>query len=140
MDGQRDPLDAVYRATTYRVETPGGPLDLRIGEPAPALDSLLAALGLGSWAFVSAANPGSRPASQADNQRAHSALLAHVREGGWPAFEGVGLPATPGWAPERSLLIAGITHDDALRLGREFGQNAVLLGVPGAPAQLAWVD
>ena len=140
MDDLRAHLDAVYRETTYRVEAPGRSLAIRLGEPAPALDSLLAAVGLTSWAFVSAANPHSRPASRADNERAHAALLAHVREGGWPVFEGLGLPAAPGWAPERSLLVVGIAHRDALRLGREFGQNAILLGVAGAPAELAWLD
>ena len=60
MDDQRAHLDAVYRETTYRVEAPGRSLAIRLGEPAPALDSLLAAVGLTSWAFVSAANPHSR--------------------------------------------------------------------------------
>jgi hypothetical protein len=138
MDEERTRLDAAYRATTYRVAAPGGPLDLRVGTPEPALEALLDALGVRSWAFVSAANPRSRPAAPADNERAHAALLARVRAQGWQALEGVGLPAA-GWAPERSLFIAGITRAQALELGRQFGQNAILWGASGGPAELAWL-
>ena len=133
MDPDRDRLEAAYRATTYRVATAGGPLEIRVGESEPALDAT-------SWAFVSAANPGSRPASRADNERAHAALLARVHDGGWQSREGAGLPAAAGWAPERSQFIAGIGRTDALRLGREFRQNAILVGVAGGPAAFAWLE
>ena len=138
MDEEHACLAAAYCATTYRIAAPGGPLDLRVGAAEPALDALLESLGVSSWAFVSAANPRSRPAAPADNERAHAALLMRVRAAGWHVLEGVGLPDA-GWAPERSLFVAGIPRAQALRLAREFGQNAIVCGAIGSPAELAWL-
>lgn len=50
-------LERAYRSTTYVVDAPEGAIGIRIGEPCPALDGLLAQLGVTCWAFVTAWNP-----------------------------------------------------------------------------------
>jgi hypothetical protein len=56
----------------------------------------------------------------------------------WPYLEGAGVPCNradvpPGetWQPEESLLVLGISRDEARTLGRAYGQNAILFGDAG---------
>jgi hypothetical protein len=59
---------------------------------------------------------------------------------GYTAFPGEGIGDDGQWPPERSLLILGIARDDARRLGREFGQLAIVHGEKGGPAMLLPCD
>lgn len=45
--------------------------------------------------------------------------------------------ADAGWS-EPALLCAGLSGEEALRIGAAFGQNAVLTGDAGQPARLRW--
>jgi hypothetical protein len=128
----------VYRATTYRVEGPDGNIDVRIGAPNPVLDALLRTLAVKEWAFITAWNPHSRPASADANSRAQHQLMQELREHGLLFFEGEGIPDNSGWAAERSVWIAGIGRREAAALGARFGQNAVLAGMVGEPAELVY--
>lgn len=90
----------------------------------------------GTWAIVTAWNPGGARASGAANARAHAALLALVGASGFtptPAVNGEGE-----WA-EAALLVPGARLGQAAEWGLEFGQAAVLWGV-GARAVLVWLD
>ena len=40
------------------------------------------------------------------------------------------------WPPEPSLLVLGIPRKEALRLGRRFGQLAIVAGHKSSPARL----
>jgi hypothetical protein len=51
---------------------------------------------------------------------------------------GEGVADDPDWGAEVSLLILGITPARALRLARQFGQYAVVVGRRGDPARLEW--
>lgn len=122
-------LLSAYLNTTYRVFFPEEPVDLRVGIPQPRLDELI---GGKSWAFISAENPGSRPA--ADNADRHSRLVERMK--GFACYPGLGIPDASGWMPEQSLLVSGIEEEQAMRIGLEFGQNAILCGEPGEPPRL----
>lgn len=130
----REALDAAYRATTYRA----GKLAVRIGEPAPALDLLLADRGLDEWAYLTAHNPGSVALAPEENRARQKRLLARVA--GHPVLLGEAVADDAGdWAAEPSVLVLGIRREDALSLAREFGQNAIVCGQRGGAAELVWV-
>ena len=51
-------------------------------------------------------------------------------------FEGHGVGQDPTWEPELSLFIIGISKDDALKIGKEFEQNAIVYGLINETPQL----
>lgn len=128
-------LAAAYRATTYRVEAPGGRVDVRIGEAAPALDPCGPC-----WAIVTACNPGSVRLAAADNARRQALLAARVAASGWRFLPACNLADDGDWPSEPSLLILGIGAPAATALAAEFGQNALVAGDAGERARLVWVS
>lgn len=126
-------LDRAYRATSYRV----GKLALRIGEPHPWLDLLLANRGLEHYAYVTAVNPGSVPLSAQDNARRMRALADDLA--GFVTLRGSAVADDGAWEPEPSLLVLGISPGDAMDVGRRHGQNAVLVGRRGGAPELVWL-
>jgi hypothetical protein len=130
-------LDVAYRATVYCADTPEGPLTLRIGEVSAALDRLLGARGVASWALITAYNPGSVQTSAAENEARQLELRAAVMQAGHFFCDGAGVGDN--WPAEPSLLILGITEAAAAALGRRFGQLAIVVGEHGRPARLLWL-
>lgn len=124
-------IDA-YLHTTYHVFEPA--IIIRIGEPSPALDDLLKQHRQAGWAFITAFNPASEILSDAENLKRHEQLLKAVHP--YIFFEGEGRGENPPWKPERSLLVIGIDPNTATRIGSEFGQNAIVVGKSGEPAEL----
>lgn len=133
-------LILAYLRTCYRVETPSGAFDLRVGRRHPRLDGLLSSLGVKQWGFLTAENPRSRilPPSEnaARNQRLHHRLL-HCAAIIWPG-EGVGDDSN--WTPEKSYFVAEVNPDDLRRLAADFEQHAALAGAVGEPAFLIFPD
>ena len=113
-------LLASYHAAAWTVETPDGPLAVRPGRSAPA--------PLRPSAIVTAFNPESHPAGAAANHRADAALLGRIAALGLRAHRtlahGAGDDAEawdePGWC------IPGGVRAEAVRLGADFGQNAIV--------------
>jgi hypothetical protein len=129
-------LDVAYRAAHYRVFAQM-PFTLRVGEPSAELDALLDSHAATTWAFATACNPGSQPLSAEENAERMSQLHAvltdcarYPGEGGDPAGE---------WPGEPSVLVVGISREEAVRVAVAFGQNAILTGVRGGAAELVWV-
>lgn len=139
VSGAQSGLDAAYRATRYIAETGRGEIVIRIDQPTPALDKLLAAKGHGEWAFISACNPGSQRLPDQENAERHARLIAEVTALGFQGIPGHGVPDDPGWQPEISLLILGISQGQATKLAEKFGQNAIVIGTPGLPARLCYL-
>ena len=131
-----DALMRAYQQTSFFADTSRGRLRLRIGESSGQLDELLASEAAGSWAYVTAHNPGSVPLSEDDNIRRQQRLERTVRERGFQFFRGEGIGDDGQWPPEPSLLIIGISRDQAVELGRRFGQRAIVYGETGRPAEL----
>ena len=140
-DSQMSPSrDAEYRATTYRAYgLPGTtPIDLHIGEVSARLDGLLVSYAIESWAFITAWNPASHSLPPEVNNARHAELLQLIGERGWRFYAGSGIPSNLNWEPERSVLVLGISRDEAAILGKRFGQNAVVIGQRGGKAQLIY--
>jgi hypothetical protein len=140
MSAEQDRLDSVYRLTTFWAELPEVAVALRIGERSEVLDRTLRERHVWSWAFVTAYNPGSKPVAPPENRRLQGLLLQRLRELRWPYVPGVGVGHASEWPPEESVLVLGITPAEALALGREFGQNAVVVGRVGQAPQLRWCN
>lgn len=128
-------LISAYLRTRYEVWAPR--FTIRIGVRHPGLDAWL---GGQCWAFITAWNPGSQPLPEEENHSRQNELEAALREGGWSYFPGAGVPEETGWRPEESFLVAGIPLEEALELGRRFGQYAILWGMPGQLAQIFFMQ
>jgi len=131
-----DELWNAYLATKYRASTPIGEITIQIDKPHPELDLLLENHCVEQWAFITAWNPFSEELSLEENTVRHEQLVGKVRELGYIAFEGAGIPENTNWQPETSLLILGVGENMAIDVGIEFGQNAIVLGKKGTNAQL----
>ena len=140
LDSLRDQCVGIWEAylrTVFSADTPGV-VEIRLGASSGSLDAILRRERTDTWAFVTAYNPGSRITPEDQNQRAHQELRAVVRTRGWVFFEGRGASADGNWPPEVSLLVLGVTADEACKLGRQFKQLAVVVGRRGEPARLQW--
>ena len=78
------------------------------------------------WAFITAYNPYSRVLTDDENKVRHNELKELTK--GYITFEGHGVGEDPSWEPELSLLIIGITKQDAFLIGKKFEQNAIVYG------------
>jgi hypothetical protein len=125
-----------YLRTSYCARTPLGLIRLRIGKASNELDKLLTERRARDWAYVSACNPASQPLSREENERRHQELVKMVRSLGKPFFPGEGIPDDGRWQIEASLLILDIAEDHATRLGCDFGQNAIVVGMLGGVPRL----
>ena len=123
-----DELFDSYRRTTYSVETPVGPIHLRVGERNEDLARLLKRYGATNWAFVTAFNPGSQQLAPEENLQRQSQLEDSLRHQMLTFFPGKGVGDDSSWPSEKSVLILNISRERAVHLAREFGQNAILVG------------
>ena len=131
-------LEAAYRATTFGVETDSGAIYIRIGIANRLLDCLLAERKANTWVYVTAHNPGSRPLPAQENEERHSRLIRYIAAHGYVSLPGRGVGDRGDWPAEESLLVLDVTEQQAVALGAEFGQNAVVFGRKGGASQLLW--
>jgi Protein of unknown function (DUF3293) len=108
---------------------------LRVGEPNPELDQLIASEGATTAAFVTAANPRGEPRSVTENGVANAALQSFVAAAGYPHFWGEGRDPFGSWA-EPSFLVIGIYRANAEALGQLFEQNAIVFCEVGRVPEL----
>src|SRR5262245_21075448 len=139
-DSRKERLLYAYRNTSFSADTPLGHLELRIGKLCPQLEQLLVSLGARSWAYLTAFNPGLKPVSDEENEERDHRLEERIDALGFLAFGGEGVGDDRSWPGERSLLVLGVSRPEALDLGREFGQLAVVCGELGSPPELVETD
>ena len=121
-------LANLYRATTFRVESPGGIIDIRVGEKHPRIDALLLRHSATEWAYITAWNPRSQLVSHLQNATAQLAMVQLLHNRNLDFYEGDGIPDSGDWTPERSVWVAGLTRQNAAAVGSQFGQTAVVVG------------
>jgi hypothetical protein len=121
-----------YKNTKYKVFEPS--LTIEIGKINQELDDLLLKYGSKNWAFITAYNPYSRVLTQDENKSRHNEMKELVRN--YLTFEGHGVGEDPSWEPELSLLIIGISKDDASKIGKKFEQNAIVYGEFNSSSEL----
>src|SRR5262249_45362772 len=126
-------LEAAYRATSYFVDGPAGRFAVRVGGTSPEADALAEANGTGTWAYVTAHNPGATPAPPERNEARQRELEQAVTEAGHRFYRGEARGDDGAWAPEPSLFVLGIGAVEAAALAWRFGQAAIIFGERGGP-------
>jgi hypothetical protein len=116
--GPDEALRAAYLETSWSVRVPGGTLRLAPGSPAPR--------PLRPAAIVTAYNPASVHASAAENRVAARRLLTQVVALGVPCLPARAHAPDPRWNEPGTALLGPAALDAAVRLGIEWGQNAIL--------------
>ena len=127
-------LRAAYRATDYVVYEPR--LLIKIDRESSRLERLLRMRGASEWAFVSAWNPRSTPTAPARNRAQQRRLERQLRAAGFEMLAGEGRPRKGSWKPEAGLLVLGVKRSAALRIARQYGQLAIVVGKRGGAARL----
>ncbi|MGH7858079.1 MAG: DUF3293 domain-containing protein [Candidatus Binatia bacterium] len=129
-------LLAAYLRTIYRVQSPGGAIDLRVGEPSPELDRLLDQRHATRWAWLTAVNPGSQLLPDEENRARLERLERELVQLDWPFLPGVAVEPDGDWPDEPSFLVFDPGADHLRHLAREHGQYACLAGERGGAPQL----
>lgn len=129
-------LFEAYKNTTYRVCSPIGEIDIRIGVLNPLLQQLLLSNHVASWAFITAYNPYSVMQDAGVNTLLNTQLEDYLSEKRYVFFKGMGVGDDDSWEPEASFMVLDIRKEDAIKLGRQFKQNAIVVGVIGNCAEL----
>jgi hypothetical protein len=123
-----------YKQTTYTV--PCLKINIRIGEKCPLLDQLLQKLERRSWCFVTASNPQSNLLSDNENKKRYQSLKESLKKAGYLYYEGTGIGDDGRWPAEESFLVIGIKRTEALKIAKEWEQNAIVFGKMDAKASL----
>ena len=141
-DGGGSLIDA-YLDTRYQVDGADVSHALRIGKPIGngpgSVGDIIGQAGAMCGAFITAWNPHSDPTTTPEANLAAGKRLM-MRMQGFPHVtvhpgNGIGTDCT--WPPEPSVFAVGLGEDDAIVLGREFGQNAIVwVGRDGVPRLL----
>jgi len=118
-------LDA-YRNANYLVRS-GRAFTLQIGQHSPDLSQIYREQGVASAAFVTATNPHSQRLAETENIARQQALQSLLVAGHWRFLEGIAQDPTLKWPDEPSYLILGISPELAATIGRQFGQNAIVI-------------
>jgi hypothetical protein len=125
-------LIEAYKNTKYKVFESN--LTIEVGKLNQELDDLLKKHESDKWAFITAYNPYSKVLTQDENKSRHNEMKELVRN--YITFEGHGVGEDPTWEPELSLLIIGITKDEASKIGKKFEQNAIVYGEFNSKSEL----
>ena len=119
-----DYLLQAYKGTKYMVFKSN--LVIEIGVINDSLNDLVIQHNATEWAYITAYNPFSRILTDVENQERHLELKELTRS--YITYEGPGVGTDPAWKPELSLLILGISKEEAIVLGKGFEQNAIVYG------------
>lgn len=125
-------LKEAYESTKFMVVDL--PVVIEVNKKCIELDELLKQHNATEWAFITAWNPFSKALPDEENSRRHRELIQLVKE--YPNWEGEGVGTDPVWQPEKSLLILGIPKKEAIAIGIQFEQNAIVYGRINEPAEL----
>jgi hypothetical protein len=131
-------LIAEYLATSYRV-IEGRLFSLKVGEMNLDLKEVYEDQKVNSAAFITACNPFSNMLSNEENSQRMELLKADIAAMSLKVLCGIGESASGNWSGEPSLLVLGITLDQAQCLGRKYQQNAIIWCGPDAVPRLEWL-
>ncbi len=131
-------LEQRYRETDYIVDD-DPPLRLTVGEQNDGARILMVSFNVENAVFITAWNPGSQELSMDENIDRQADLLEDIEKLRLNYFVGRGEHPTSGWT-EDSYFVLGMSEEDAMRLAKQYEQNAVLwIPMSGVP-ELRWTD
>jgi hypothetical protein len=127
-------LLAAYLATHYKVTGTARPFVLRVGQPSAELAALHRASGVNCSAFITAWNPRSVATSEDLNRASQRRLESQLTAMSLTFLAGIGEDPAGVWPGEPSALVLGLARSEAERVGRTFGQLAIVwCGEPAIP-------
>jgi hypothetical protein len=97
----------------------------------PLLQELLLSNNMASWAFITACNPYSVMHNVDVNTFLNTQLESYLSEKQYVFFKGMGVGNDDSWEPEASFMVLNIGKEDAIKLGKQFKQNAIVAGEIG---------
>jgi hypothetical protein len=119
-------LLAAYLAAHYKVTGTAKPFVLRVGHRSAELASVHLAHGASCSAFITAWNPRSVRRSESINRASQERLESELAAIGATLVAGIGEDPAGVWPGECSVLAVGISRSEAERVGRKFGQRAIV--------------
>ncbi len=111
---------------------------MRIGVINKDFDLWLADQLVEQYTFLTAWNPFSRELSLEENRRRNELLEKELQVSSTRVLPAVGV-GEGNWPPEVSFCALNLSLEDALRLGRQFGQNALVFTRTGRTPELWWL-
>jgi hypothetical protein len=135
-DGMRRELESAFRRARYRVFAPAGELLLRIDQPDEGLAALLRMSGAGEAALLTAFNPHGRRQAPFRNRQSQRQLARALMQQGRMVLPARNEDPRGRWPVEPSLLVTGMSSQDARQLAARFHQAAFLLVEAGGTPRL----
>jgi hypothetical protein len=129
-------LLAAYAATHYKVTGTPAPFVLRVGQRSAELAAMYLANGVCCAAFLTAFNPNSVPQPEAINGASQQRLETELAAMGLTLLAGFGEDPSGTWPGEPSVLVLGMSRREAERVGRAFGQLAIVWSGESAVPEL----
>lgn len=132
-------LVGAYLSTQYRAEV-GQSLHLRIGQKLPTATSrFFNEKNISTLAVVSAWNPASIRLAEAENQSRNEKLERKLQKTARLFLPGFNVSNAGDWLPEESFWAVDIMAQEAVRLGKFFGQNAIVWWEKMEVPELWWL-
>jgi hypothetical protein len=114
-----------YESANYHVDASPSFI-LKIGKYSPELHSMYDASHKKEAAFITAYNPASLELSNEENKERNRELEEKIQALHLDYIHGEGKCDESEWSGEESFLVFGINQKDAIQLGKDFGQNAIV--------------
>lgn len=131
-------FESAYRKAIYIVIEGKEKRIFRIGDVSAAVDEILKNKQAARFAFITAYNPRSKEMTQTENETRQKELEQSLRAAGHEFLHGCGTSENGTWKPEKSVFVFDISKPEAVKIGREFGQNAIVYGEKGGEIELMW--
>lgn len=127
-------LDAYY-STTYIIQG-GLNIEIHLKRDNQPLNDYLLENGIKSWAFITAENPFSASVGKEANKKLNAVLEQYLTKHHLGYIPGYGKPANDDWEGENSFFITNISRVQAMKIGEQFKQNAIIYGNVDEVAEL----
>ena len=119
-------LLTAYRAAIYVIYGDEEDFVLKVDEASADLARLMKKYEVISAALITAFNPHSVLSTAQDNVRNHNRLIADIHALGLQSVSSEGADQSHIWSSEPSILVLGISLEDAESLADRYEQNAFL--------------
>jgi hypothetical protein len=132
-------LEEAYRNTNYTVNIESKIITINIGRDNPEWTQFLKLKNQTFYFYITAWNPFSEITSPEKNEEANKKLKERLISLGLLVYDGVGYSADMKWH-EDSFSALGGNRDLAYQLGKEFRQNAIVIGNIGELPELLYTN
>lgn len=137
---KRTELEAVFRATIYRVFLPAGICDLRADVTSETLRCWLETAGAAEFAILTAHNPGGERCDEEENAARQSQLECDLLAAGFEPYAGENVAVGGGWPDEETSFVPALPLTQAVALAAKYGQAALIHGGSDGLPRIVWLE